>query len=192
MLEPGQNSVFYAPMSEELDHLIRQSRHPRKLTLDFLAICSERIQRAYAYWDGKRAGRAMPARADINPAEIQDLLPYVVLTEVLKAPPYLRYRLVGTRQVQIRGMDPTGKPVRGNHIGRHMVDDTVDEVMLNYEIVIRKRCFVYDHNPVLGPPLDSGSLDIGRLRERGTLLLPLSSDGNEVDMVFCIADLDPV
>lgn len=178
-------------MGQELDDMIQRSRHPRLLTLDFLTVCSARIRRAYAYWDAKRAGRAMPARSDINPTEIPDLLPYIVLTDVLNEPPYLRYRLVGTRQVQMRGIDPTGKPVAGNHIGRHLAVDTTNEVLLNYWIVIGKRSFVYDNNRFLGPALDGGSLDIGQLHERGTLLLPLSSDGTHVDMVFCIIDVDP-
>jgi len=178
-------------MAQDLDEMIRGSMHPRMLTLDFLEVCTPRIRRAYDYWDGKRAGRLMPARSDIQPGEITDLLPYIVLTEVLETEPFLRYRLVGTRQVQVRGLDPTGKPVRGNHIGHHLQHDIADEVLLNYWIVIGKRSFVYDYNSTLGPALDNGSLDIGRIRERGTLLLPLSTDGDKVDMVFCIADLDP-
>ena len=178
-------------MVEDLDRLIAESQHPRMIGTDFLKICSNRVKRSYAYWDALRGTRVMPARSDIDPLQIPDLLPYVVLTEVLKEPPWLRYRLVGTQQVQMRGHDPTGKAVAGNHIGHHLPTDTVDEVLLNYWIVIGKRCAVYDYNTVLGPNLEGGSLDIGQKRERGTLLLPLGQDGETVDMVFCIADVDP-
>ncbi|MBX3453478.1 PAS domain-containing protein [Ferrovibrio sp.] len=177
-------------MVEDLDGKIARSDHPRMLGTGFLDICSSRVKRAFGYWDGLRGSRIMPARADIDPLQIPDLLPFVVLTEVLQEPPWLRYRLVGTRQVQMRGFDPTGRAVAGNHIGHHLPSDTVDEVLLNYWIVIGKRCPVYDYNSVLGPTLDSGSLDIGQVRERGTLLLPLGQDGETVDMVFCIADVD--
>ena len=39
------------------------------------------------YWRGKCDGRAMPARADIDPLEIPRLLPYVYLVDVLDDPP---------------------------------------------------------------------------------------------------------
>lgn len=179
-------------MVEDLDSLIAQSTHPRMIGTGFLQICSTRVKRAYAYWDTLRRDRVMPARGDIDPLQIPDLLPFVVLTEVLPEAPWLRYRLVGTRQVQMRGHDPTGKAVAGNHIGHHLATDTVDEVLLNYWVVIGKRCPVYDYNTVLGPTRDGGgSLDIGQVRERGTLLLPLGQNGETVDMVFCIADVDP-
>ncbi|HUJ03619.1 MAG TPA: PAS domain-containing protein, partial [Rhizomicrobium sp.] len=36
-----------------------------------------------AYWDRKRGERAMPARADIKPAEIKEHLGSIVLVDVL-------------------------------------------------------------------------------------------------------------
>ncbi len=177
-------------LEPDLDEALKRSSHPRLLTLDFLKVCSPRIRRAYEYWDGKRQGRLMPARADIQPQEIPDLLPDIVLTEVLAEPPYLRYRLVGTRQVRMRGFDPTGRAVRGHHIGHHLEDDTWDEVLLNYRVVIERRSFVYDCNHFYGPQDDQGSLLRGQLFERGTLLLPLSTNGERVDMVFCVIEAD--
>jgi hypothetical protein len=44
-------------------------------------------QRALAYWESKRRGRAMPSRKDIEPTEIPDLLANVVLVDVLQDPP---------------------------------------------------------------------------------------------------------
>ncbi len=37
---------------------------------------SDLIEQGLDYWDSKRAGRRMPARRDIEPTEIHDLLPY--------------------------------------------------------------------------------------------------------------------
>lgn len=179
-------------MTVSIDQLIARSRHPRVIGTGFMDRCSRRVLRAYDYWDSKRCGRPLPDRADIDPTEIPDLLPFVVLTDVLTEPPYLRYRLVGTQQVKVRGLDPTGQPVRGNHIGHHLSEDTADEVILNYRIVIEKKLPVYDYNTVVGPKLEMGSLMRGQVRERGTLLLPLSQGGGSaVTQVFCIADVDP-
>src|SRR3546814_21164581 len=106
-------------MTIPLDDAIARSSHPRMLTLDFLGQCSPRIRRAWDYWTAKRGDRPMPSRRDIDPAEIPDLLPYLVLTAVLPAPPFLRYRLVGTRQVAIRGHDPTGLPASGHYLSHN-------------------------------------------------------------------------
>lgn len=188
------------PDAPVLDTLLAESRHPRILTLDFLSHCTARIARFYHYWDRARdtpdgGQRTMPRRQDIDPIEIPDLLPYLVLTEVLPEAPWLRYRLVGTRQVAIRGHDPTGLPVLGHHIGHHdpRHADGI-EVLLNYRLVIERRAPVFDPVPIRGPkPNTTGSFAHAQTVEQGTLLLPLSSDGSTVDLVFCctdIADLD--
>jgi len=173
-----------------LDDAIRASRHPRVLGPGFLDQCSPRVRRIYEYWDGKRAGRPMPARRDIDPLDIPtDLLPGIVLTEVLPAAPWLRYRLVGTAQVVLRGRDPTGQPVRDHYMGVHL-GVTGDDVMLNYRIVIEMKTLVYTHNPVAGALPDGSSLRQAPLRAKSSLLMPLSGDGETVDMVFCYTDLE--
>ena len=180
-------------MSIPLDDAIARSTHPRLLTLDFLAYCSPRIRRTWDYWNAKRGDRPMPSRRDIDPTEIPDLLPYLVLTEILPEAPFLRYRLVGTKQVAIRGHDPTGQPVRGNHIGHHMddrVSNVEDEVMLNYRIVREGRRFVYSYRRVAGPESAGGSFSMKPVTGNGTLLLPLSNDGVTVDMVFSCTDIE--
>ena len=48
-----------------------------------------------AYWDRKRGGRRMPARANIDPMEIPHLLGHVMLLDVLGPPLDFRYRLLG-------------------------------------------------------------------------------------------------
>ncbi|NJM91813.1 MAG: PAS domain-containing protein, partial [Rhodospirillaceae bacterium] len=63
----------------------------------------------YAYWAGKRRGSALPARADIDPLEMVALLPGIVLIDVVADARQFVYRLVGTREVAMRGRDPTGK-----------------------------------------------------------------------------------
>jgi hypothetical protein len=171
-----------------LDEILARSSHPRMLTPDFLTVCSKRIRRFHDYWDSKRSGRRMPSRADINPAEIPDLLPYVVLTEVLPDAPYLVYRVVGTKQVAMRGIDPTGLPVRSNHLGHHIAY-APDEIIVNYRVAIEKRQPIYDYFPLTGPSLGESSFDTGKVKETGTLLVPLSEDGERVNMVFCCTDI---
>src|ERR1051325_7524125 len=73
-----------------------------------MAISDPRLQEALDYWHGKLSGRAMPARADLDPAEIPRLLPHVMLVEVL-GPGRYRYRLIGTENAQAHGMNATGR-----------------------------------------------------------------------------------
>jgi len=70
---------------------------------------SDLIEQGLDYWDSKRRGRRMPARRDIEPAEILDLLPYVVLIDVERDPIDFRYRLVGTAVAARIGHDRTGE-----------------------------------------------------------------------------------
>ena len=39
---------------------------------------SPRARRLYEYWLAKKSGRLMPSRADLDPAEFRDLLPYKI------------------------------------------------------------------------------------------------------------------
>ena len=62
----------------------------------------------YSYWASKCGNRAMPSRADINPAEIPSLLPDVFIMEI-HDPLRFRFRLVGTMICQRWNQNHTGK-----------------------------------------------------------------------------------
>lgn len=66
------------------------------------------ITELHEYWLSRRGGRAMPRRADIDPADIRHLLPAIALVDIEPQPFRVRYRLVGTRLVQDMGHDFTG------------------------------------------------------------------------------------
>ena len=57
-------------------------------------------QQSLAYWRSKLAGRHMPDRADIDPAEMTAFLPYVFLIGVQTEPLDFQYRLIGTMMDQ--------------------------------------------------------------------------------------------
>ena len=46
----------------------------------FIDSCHERVRAIYRYWDGKRNGRLMPSRADLDPVDIPKLLPDAYLS----------------------------------------------------------------------------------------------------------------
>ena len=67
-----------------------------------------------------QAGRRMPARADLDPAEFKTLLPSMILVDVVydvAGKPDFIYRLLGTHEVEVRGENPVGKRVAENFFG---------------------------------------------------------------------------
>src|SRR5688572_14913414 len=85
-------------------------------------------------WQGKCAGRIMPARSDIDPDEIRRYLPYITLVDVVADGRQYVYRLVGTQEVALRGRDPTGKSVVEAFFGT-----SVANVLAKYLAVCRTR-----------------------------------------------------
>lgn len=66
-------------------------------------ISSSIIHRMSAYLTQKRGNRPMAAREDIDPAELRDILPHIVLVDIRTNPLSVYYRLVGTRIVEFYG-----------------------------------------------------------------------------------------
>jgi hypothetical protein len=80
--------------------------------MSFLDCLDDPLQRQmYQYWQGKRAGRRMPRRPDIDPVDIPHLLPNILISEVVRGPSGVRYRyrLAGTAVARAFGRDPTGR-----------------------------------------------------------------------------------
>jgi hypothetical protein len=82
-----------------------------------------------AYWERIRGARAFPLRADFDPFELPRQLPGVQLVEVLVAGRPVAsaevadgelafvYRVVGTRETEARGRNPTGAPIEEGFFG---------------------------------------------------------------------------
>lgn len=154
------------------------AEYPRWTDLAFLNFCDPRIRGFYEYWNLKRGSRTMPSRADIDPSDIVAYLPAIVLVDVLSADQLtLRYRLAGTLETEARGYDPTGRLVSD-----HFQGTSSGDVLENYRLVISKRTPVFDTACV---PAKSE-----RLVEKGTILLPLSDDGENVNMVIVYTAID--
>jgi hypothetical protein len=62
------------------------------------------------HWYNLKGDKPLPRRADLDPTDIAYCLGHVALIEI--EPPFRpRYRLVGTRLVDLLGEDPTGRYV---------------------------------------------------------------------------------
>jgi hypothetical protein len=127
----------------------------------------------YRYWDAKRRGRAMPQRADIDPSEIVRLLPYVFMVDVAHDPPRFRYRLIGTAICEFLGRDFTGRTIDTTNYDAAQVAELEK---INSTVAESGR-----------PVACKGTIFYVPGREwmlTEAILLPLSKDGVNVDIVF--------
>jgi hypothetical protein len=92
------------------------------------------LRNLHAYWDSRRGGRPMPARADIDIVQIPTLLPYLFLIDVLEDGRDFRFRLAGTH---IR--DVTEDEVTGQLVGEAFPPEFGAEVRLVWRAVVEKR-----------------------------------------------------
>jgi hypothetical protein len=142
---------------------------------------SEMLVGLYRYWDGKRAGRSMPSRDDIDPLDIRDCMPSLIICDVETAPLRFRYRLIGTRLTELVHRDVTG---------RYM-----DESLYGDNIEVVKEPFVETYE-TRAPVVVSGRLIWGNIeRAVAALALPLSNDGKTVNMILFAVDvghIDPL
>jgi hypothetical protein len=126
----------------------------------------------YDYWASLCGGRPMPARKDIDPLQMpRGCLPNLMLIEVCQKPRRYRYRLVGTHVVGASGDDRTGRFF--DEVGFFRI----------HQVVIQQ----YNHVVDTGQPLYSlepfTNLSTGSNYEVDRLMLPLSSDGQRVDIL---------
>lgn len=138
---------------------------------EFLDRCHDSIRHVYEYWNMKRGDRAMPTRLDIDPMELRTYLPALMIVEVVPDSRRYVYRLVGTKEVEARGDDPTGQPVGERFFGR-----TKEKVLFNYDFVVRNRTPRFDDSDFL----TAG----GRVNDSEELFLPLSGGGDEVTQIL--------
>jgi hypothetical protein len=132
-----------------------------------------RLRRLAAYWDDRRAGRAMPTRADIDPIEMPYILGNIALVEIRRdgPRPAFRFRLFGVNLVQDMGFDPTGESLDDYRRPemRELLRASYTEVAeANRPFRRRRHGYVMD----------------GRLFENESLLLPLGRDGRSADMLL--------
>ncbi|HVZ02454.1 MAG TPA: PAS domain-containing protein [Dongiaceae bacterium] len=125
----------------------------------------------YQYWDSKRGGRKMPRRSDIDPVELVPFLPRLMIVDVVDDERRYVYRLVGTREVEARGRDPTGQAVGDAFIG-----SSREKVLANYDRVL-----------MTGRPyIDTGTVVTvaDKLDDSQVIFLPISEDDETVSQIL--------
>jgi hypothetical protein len=127
------------------------------------------------YWNAKRGARLAPPRSAIDPSDFVEALPRVKLVDVLRGPDGaldFRFRLAGTAIGNILGTELTRlrpldlqPPQFGIMVHEHYVQCVREQRPLLHKVDI-----------------DS----VRRVHSYARLLLPLSSDGEQVDMLMTV------
>ena len=133
------------------------------------ALDDDRLVRLLEYWAGKKGDRLMPARSDIDPLDLKEHMGQIHLIDVL-GPEKFRYRIYGSRVTNPDLVDMTGKSASDYR-------DTAFASMTtrHYQCCVEARAPIFHHIV--------GEIQLHRY-EYKRLCLPLSKDGNGVDMVL--------
>lgn len=128
------------------------------------------LRQIFAYWQAKAAARgALPARADIDPVDLGATLPAISLIEIRRdladGAGRLRYRVMGSLQVEIMGRDATGEMI---DLGSAEDDAAAAAIATGRPIHAERR-----FSPANGVALTFEAL-----------LCPLAADGRTVDMLL--------
>ncbi len=136
---------------------------------------SQRIRKLNAYWQAKAGGR-VPSRSVIDPVDVRELLPNLMMIDVVDEPPRFRYRLVGTRVVQYTGFDFTGRCLD------EMIFQGRDFMEQCYRVMLAERRPIFGHYAWLVRSRHFGQCEFG--------LFPLSDDGVTVNRGISIEDYE--
>lgn len=140
-----------------------------------LALRSTINRQALEYWIKIRGDRPMPSRADLDPIDIRQILPNVVLLDVTHDPLDFRYRLIGTKIVSQLNDDHTGKWM--SEIPHQKPPSTI---WSSCETVVNQKLPMTTEIPYTGRNRDFAVSE--------DIVMPLSADGINVTMLFVVID----
>jgi hypothetical protein len=144
-------------------------------SLDPAIVHSERIHRLNGYWQARANGK-VPSRSDIDPVDVRELLPNLMMIDVVDDPARFRYRLVGTRVVQYTGFDFTGRCLD------EMVFQGRDFMEQCYRRMLAEKRPIFGHYAWLVRSRHFGQCEFA--------LFPLSDDGVTVNRGISIEDYE--
>lgn len=155
----------------------RAAREPevRRRWLDLATIAHPQLKRVYEYWKAIKAERLAPARRDIDPIDLREVLPGTLLIDVARDPWRFSYRLAGTLTERIHGVDLTGRSI-------DMLKPQAFADMLRADLI--KLAERVEPQLVYLEFINQ----MGVQRGYQVLRLPLSSDGSTVDMILIVTD----
>jgi hypothetical protein len=132
----------------------------------------------YRHWQDKCGSRAMPARADFRPEEMQPYLSHIFLIDVESEPRRFRFRLLGTGIVTSYGVELTG------HYTDAVEPPSYRALIERHYGLAVERARPVAHRVRFAEPS-------GRTHDLMRLTLPLSDDGESVNMLMLASVFGP-
>jgi len=129
------------------------------------------VRLGQAYWEAKCQPGRLPSRADIDPSEIPQLLPHVLLLDVQREPLDFRFRLIGGGVVAHLSRDWTGSWM-----------SQVPEMRPPNRILGQCRGVVHTGSPSRSRSNYRGPHS--NIVAEEDVILPLANDGEAVDMLL--------
>jgi len=120
-------------------------------------------------------GGRLPHREAFRPADLVSILPSLAVVEVLRDGAAFRYRLVGSRIVQIAGRNATGLMLDGDLYGAEL-----SRMISPYRSVVQARAPVQTRSPVLFA--DSW-------RASDNMFVPFTTTGEAIDQIIVSVNL---
>jgi hypothetical protein len=134
------------------------------------AIHSNVLRRLLKHWQRIRGDRRMPARADFDPLEVPYALGYLSVIEVHRDPLRYYFRLDGTKQVELFGIDCSHR-----YLDEAMPPDHAAMAIASYSDAVAHGEPCYHRRHVAFHE---------RLMEYEVVILPFSDDGKRVDLLI--------
>jgi hypothetical protein len=144
---------------------------PPEAEADLLELKTPMLQQLHRDWELRRRGRAMPSRADFDVLDLKYCIGNLSLIEVAGDPPRFRFLIHATNVAQGMGFDLTGKSLDllpDAHY-RRLVEEHFAEALATRRPVARYR---------------NRQMTDQHIWNCEVLVLPLSTDGKTIDMLF--------
>jgi hypothetical protein len=135
-----------------------------------MAIRSDVLRHLVAHWERMRGDRRMPARADFDPLQVRYAIGYISLIDVHRDPLRFYFRLDGTKQVDLFGIDCTRR-----YLHEAMPADHAAMAAASYREVVENGAPRYHRRKIKFHE---------RLIDYEIVILPLARDGERVDMLM--------
>jgi hypothetical protein len=163
ILGPGKNAGV-----TPADHQTAMANPP----YDEAEIRDPRLKALFAYWKAKAGARRMPARKDLDPIEMKEWLGNLMLLDFPTGRFIeFRYRLEGTNIEAFYDAHRTGRGVEAM-----TAESERRSVLPQWESVFERGRPAYYESDILSSE--------GKLARQSKLLLPLSEDGEHVNMIL--------
>jgi len=133
------------------------------------------VREMHDWWTANRGVSGLPDRASLDPHALRRLLPNIIISEVETAPFRIRYRLVGTKVVDVTNFNFTG-----HYLDEILATGTDTPWLEYYETVYRSRA------PLFGSVTERTTFGDTFTYEFG--IFPLTAGGTEVKQFVSIED----